>query len=255
MSKGNQDNNVMPAGAMPPEPEEEINEVDTGEQNELILNKFKSTDDVVSAYQELEKKIGEQGSELSLAKQMNQMLMQQIDQRSAEKNTPATENEKDTFNFENSMSQIKEQVENGDISIEDALIQVGNLSSEAATRNAISKYEEMTAEQQRRAAKEKFFEENSDFPELQKSGQLEAIKKSLPGMHDDFSAYFAYKAQEAQRKAEEQAEVKRIAQGDERTTKVLQKPGNPAKKPGKPQGKMTKAELKQKTLADLEALG
>lgn len=248
--------NVMPAGAMPPEEDvEETTDQDQGEQEELILGKFKSPDEVVPAYQELEKKIGEQGSELSSMKQMNQMLMEQMEKREAQQETPATEEEKDTFNFQESMSQIKEQVENGDISIEDALLQVGNLSSEAATRNAVSKYEEMTAEQQRQAAKEKFFEEHKDFPELQKSGQLEAVKKTLPGMHDDFSAYFALKAQQAQEKAEAQAEVTRIAQGDERTSKVLQKPGNPSKKPGKPIGKMTKAELKQKTLADLEALG
>ena len=249
------DKNVMPAGAMPPEPEmEEVSE----ERESLespILGKFKSPDDLATAYQELEKKIGEQGNELGTVKSVNQMLMEQINQRNAQNQVPATETEKDDFNYESSMATLRASVESGDISIEEAMMQVGNLASESATRKAVSKYQEMTAAQQREAAKEKFLQDNSDFFELQQSGKLDAVKKTLPGMHDDFSAYFALKAQQAAEKAQQEAETKRIAQGDERTTKVLQKPGNPSKQPGKPTQKLTPAELKAKTLADLEALG
>jgi len=254
---------VMPAGAMPPEPEpepeleqeEEVEEAREELTQEPILGKFKSPDELATAYQELEKKIGEQGNELGSMKQMNSMLLEQMQQRQAESKVPATEEEQDDFDYEQQMSQLIKGVEEGEIPFEQAIAYSAHLASESATRNALSQYKEMTTQQQKQAAQEQFLQDNPDFIELYEAGALDDVKQSLPGMHDDFSAYFAIKAQQAAEQAQQEAETKRIAQGDERTTKVLQKPGNPTKQPGKPIKKMTPAELKAKTLADLEALG
>lgn len=243
------DNNVMPAGAEPPEPAPE-----PVEEPEPILGKFKSPDELATAYQELEKKLGEQGTELGSQKQMNSMLLEQMQNRQAQDRTPATEDEVDTFDYESSMSELAKGVEEGDIPIEQALVQSANLAAENATRNALSQYEKMTAKQQQEAAQEKFLSDHPDFMELKQSGELEAVKKTLPGMHDDFSAYFAFRAEKALADAQAKNEIDRIAGGDERTSKVLNKPGAKAKDIGKPKKGMSSSELKKHTLARLEAM-
>lgn len=245
------DKDVMPAGAMPPEKEvaEEVEETP-----EPILGKFNSSDELATAYTELEKKLGEQGSELGSQKQMNAMLLEQMQTRQAQDQTPATEEEVDDFNYEASMSEIAKGVEEGDIPIEQALVQASNLAAENATRSALSQYEQMTAKQQQAKAQDQFLTDHPDFLELQKSGQLEAVKQTLPGMHDDFSAYFAFQAEKALADAQAKQELEKIAQGDERTSKVLNKPGAKAKDIGKPKKGMSPAELKAHTLAKLEAM-
>ena len=251
MSEENQ--NVMPAGAMPPEPRPESEVVEP--EAEPILGKFKTTEDLATAYTELEKKIGEQGNELGSVKQMNTMLMDQAQAREAQGQTPATEAEKDDFDFETQLSELSQAVENGDISYDQGLVQAANLAAENATRNAVSKYEEMSAQDRLQTSQQQFLDDNPDFTELQRTGQLEAVKNTLPGMHDDFSAYYALKANQAAQAAQEAATTKQIAQGDENTDKVLQKPGAKAKNIGKPTKRLSTAELREKTLADLDALG
>lgn len=255
MTENNDENNVMPAGAMPPDPEPEIEEQETAEEPELILGKFKSADDLATGYQELAKKMGEQGSELGELKQMNSVLLNKLDQREAEDQTPATETEKDDFDYNARMTELVKGVETGDIPFEQALSQASDLAAETATRNALSKYQELTAKQQQESAQQQFLDDHPDFIELMNSGKLDAVKKTLPGMHDDFSAYFAYQAQQAAAAADAQKEMDRIAQGAERTGKVLQKPGAKAKDIGKPAKKLSPAELKAHTLTRLEAMG
>jgi hypothetical protein len=235
---------VIPAGTMPPEIEPEP-------EPEPILGKFKTSDDLATAYKTLEQKLGEQGSELGSMKQMNTMLMEQMQARKAQEQTPATEAEKDTFDYESMMGELSSAVENGDIPIEQALVKASNLAAENATRNAVSKYHEMTAAQQQQASQKQFLDTNPDFTHLQQSGALEPIKQALPGMHDDFSAYYAYKAQAAAQAAATKQEVNRIAEGDKRTEKVLQKPGGTAKNVGRSPTKMTDYDLKQSMMSRL----
>ena len=250
MSEENQ--NVMPAGAMPPEPKPGP---EVKPEVEPILGKFNSTEDLATAYTELEKKIGEQGNELGSMKQMNTMLMEQAQTREAQAQTPGIEAEKDTFDYDTQLSELREAVESGDIPFDQALVQASNLAAENATRNAVSKYEELTAAEKLQSAQQQFLDDNPDFVDLQRTGQLEPIKKALPGMHDDFSAYYALKAQQASQAAHEAATTEQIAQGDANTDKVLQKPGAKAKNIGKPAKRLSRSELREKTLADLEALG
>jgi hypothetical protein len=245
------DDDVMPAGAEPPETKEEPVQED---KQEPILGKFNSPDELATAYTELEKKLGEQGTELGSMKQMNSMMLEQMQNRQAQDQTPATETEKDSFDYDAGMQAITEKVQNGDLSIEEALAETANLTAEKATRNALSQYEQMNARQQQEAAQQKFLEDHPDFTQLQQTGELEKIKKTLPGMHDDFSAYFAFQADKALQEAQDKQALDTIAQGDERTDKVLQKPGAKAKDIGKPKGKLSEAELKAHTLARLEAM-
>jgi len=249
------EDDVMPSGAEIPEAPEET-EVETEEvvEAEPILGKFKSQEELAAAYQALEKKIGEQGNELGSTKQMNAMMLEQFKALQAQNQTPAKEVEKDAFNFDAQMEELRAGVESGDISFEKALVLSANLASERATRDAMAKFDELSASKQRAAAKEKFLTDNPDFIDLQKTGKLDAVKKQLPGMHDDFSAYYAYKAEEAASAARNLQETKRIAAGDENTAKVLNKPGTKSNNIGKPTAKITPAELKARTLAKLEGV-
>lgn len=247
------DDNVMPAGAMPPEP---IVEEEVVVEPEPILGKFKTSDDLATAYSELEKKFGEQGTELGANKQMNAMLLEQAKATQAQSQVPATEQEAEAVDYDAQMTELSAAVENGDIPIEEALVTMGNMATQKATDSALSKYQEMTAAQQQETAQQSFLDSHPDFLELQQTGALEGIKKGLPGMHDDFSAYFAYQADQAKQAAAEKQEIDRIASGSERTDKVLQKPGNTqTQKIGKPGKRMTPGELERHTMAKLDAMG
>jgi len=240
---------------MPPEPEQEP-EVDESVEPEKLLGKFNSVDDLTAAYKELESKIGQQGSELGSMKQMNQMLLEQMQQSQAQANTPATEVEKDDFDYESQMAEIQNAVNEGDLSVDQAIAKASELSAEKATRSAMTQYQAAEAKKAQEQAQQRFLDENPDFLEMQKTGALEPIKQALPGLHDDFSAYYAMKAQQAAAAAQEKQNIDRIATGDQRAAKVLQAPGGPkAKNIGKPAQKLSMADLKAKTLADLEALG
>jgi len=56
--------------------EETVEQKQEEKEKELILGKFKSYDDVVKAYQEAEKKISQQGQEISLSKKEVELLRQ-----------------------------------------------------------------------------------------------------------------------------------------------------------------------------------
>jgi len=247
-----EDKDTMPAGAMPPE-QDETEPKDEG-QPEPILGKFKSQGELAQAYTELEKKMGEQGNELGSVKQMNAMMLEQMQNRQAQDKTPATEGEVDDFDYDAQMAELVKGIEEGDLSVQEAVAQSANMAAEKATRNAMSKYQEMTAKEQQKAAQTKFLKDHPDFQELQRTGKLEEVKQTLPGMHDDFSAYFALQAEQNLAKAQDKVALETIAQGDERTAKVLQKPGTKAKDIGKPKGKLSNAELKAHTLARLDAM-
>ena len=244
MTHNNDD--VMPAGAAPPEP--------VFPEPELILGKFKSPEDLATGYQELERKIGEQGNELGSMKQMNAMILEQMDARQAQDKTPAMEAEKDAFDYEAQMGELVKGVESGEIPYDQAIKLSANLAAESATRKALTQYEQISAKKELEAVKSKFLTDHPDFIDLQKSGQLESVKKALPGMHDDFSAYFALQAANAKAAAAAKSELDRIAGGDKRTAMVLNKPGAKANEIGKPQVKLSSAQLKAQTLAKLEGI-
>jgi hypothetical protein len=239
---------VMPAGAMPPEPKP----APEPEQEPVrYAGKFESPEELASAYSELEKKLGEQGQELGTQREMARTLMEQLQQTSGQAKTPPTEPEAEAIDYDAQMQELMSAVEEGDLSIGEALMKSSQLSAQMAERNALSKYDEISRQKALQQTQQQFYQANPDFEQVQASGALEAIKGELPGLHDDFSAYYAYKAQQAAQQAAQKQETARIAEGDVRTEKVLQKPGTQAKNIGKKQGKMSDYDLKQSMLARL----
>ncbi|MBI9090148.1 MAG: hypothetical protein JEZ12_13110 [Desulfobacterium sp.] len=240
--------NVMPAGSMPPEKAAPAPDPEP----EPLLGKFAGTDELAAGYTELEKKLGEQGNENGNLKQMNQMLLEQLQSKSGQE--AATEPEADAFDYESEIATLSKAVEDGEMSVADALVKSNDLATQRATRDAMTKYEEVTQKRTVEQTQQQFLDDNPDFLELRQTGALEQVKKSLPGLHDDFSAYYALKANEANEALTAQKETDRIAGGDERTKKVLNAPGSPATKIGKGPERLSSGALKQQTMAKLAAL-
>ncbi|MDD5538454.1 MAG: hypothetical protein PHF12_05770 [Candidatus Omnitrophica bacterium] len=100
----------------------------------------------------------------------------------------------------------------------------------------------------------KFLEQNPDYTDLQSQGVFQAFKAKNP-LHDDFSAYYAHKADSAMQRVteleselEEARKVANLAGGDEKTSKVFTKPGNELRARQQPKPKSV-SELKQSAFA------
>lgn len=221
------------------------------EQPQKLLGKFNSPDELAASYAELERKLGEQGQEVGTLKQMNQMMLQQLQQTSGQAKTAPTqqEAEAEVVDYDAQLQALSQAVESGDLSIGEAILKSNAIAKEQATRNALQEYEKLNQKRSVEQTKQQFLKQNPDFIELQQGGVLEQVKQELPGLHDDFSAYYAYKAQNAQKAVQAKQETQRIAKGDARTEKVLQKPGTPqTKNLGKPKGRLSDFDIKQSML-------
>jgi len=118
---------------------------------------------------------------------------------------------------ESELSKVYEDLGEGEISIEQAMQKSNALTAEMAAEKAVAKASEtfQTTLQERDAEnlQKQFLDDHPDFVKLRDSGKLEPIKKESRGLHDDFSAYFAFKAEHPMGVEEEEslgAEVKQI---------------------------------------------
>jgi hypothetical protein len=186
--------------------------------------------DYQKAYGELEIKLGEQGKELGDTRKMNEMLMGKLDGQAQE--APKDEPETD---YDKEISSIAEQVRTGDLSIDEALMQTSSLTAELASNKTMDRIAKDQEKQTLTTSQNQFYKDNPDFKELQKNGTLKAVGKTLPGLHDDFSAYYAHKANQNSQAVEAarlegidagKAEAAKIADGDKNTRKVISKPGS-----------------------------
>lgn len=247
MPKQIDNENVYPAGDQPPAPTKDEDKNQSGKQgqgNADTKNQGKQTDskgndqdnnkggeDWENRYKNLEKKLGEQGNEMGQLKQQNQQLMEQLEGMKAGDQGKGA-GDQQAPDYEAKMNDIYKQLDTGDISVEEAMRQSNALTNEMASKNAESKASEKVQqaleEKEQEAQLNKFFEQHPDFQQLKESGQLENVKAQMPGFHDDFSAYFAYKAQTAADEAYNRGkqEMEQLSQGDANTDKVLQGPGS-----------------------------
>ena len=240
--------NVMPAGSQPPKEDVTPTPGDNGtpKEDKLILGKFKTSEDLANSYTDLERKLGEQGAQ-------NKQLTDLLVQKGTEK-APAKPAEPEGPGYEDQLAEIQRGVEDGKLSVAEGIVKSSNLAAEHATTQAMQRSEKMQADREIQSEQKAFLKEHPDFDELKKTGALEKVKGNMPHLHDDFSAYFHFKANESIALADEarkQGEVKgkeeaaRIADGDRRTKKVLQKPGTSAADVGRQTGRMSKADIKQ----------
>ena len=230
---------VMPAGSLPPEIEnEEITEQPVEPQTppvveeppKLLLGKFKTQEDLASAYKDLEGKLGQQGTEVGNLRKQVELASQML----SNQQTPQGKNTNDRVaEIDSQLKLIEERGNAGDLTTGEAATQAAQLAAEKATIQSTRQFQQILKQNKAEEIQTNFIKNNPDFKQLQQDGTLDQIKAENP-LHDNFSAYMEYKgrkvASDAQAKTEEAykkglAEGTKLKEGIQPTTKVLSKPG------------------------------
>ncbi len=268
---------AIPAGSVPPE------DLNTGQGNtgegageggktpdqkakgqEGAAGKFegKAPEEIMGAYKELEKKLGAQGNELGLLRQQNQQLLELLAQQKqgGAEGGGQQGSQEATPPLEERLSEIARKVEDGEMDMAEAMAEQAKLIREATLTEAAQIIEQREAERKAEEAIAEFQRQNPDFLELKQSGVLEEIKQQSPIEHDDFSAYWHYKALQAQKLAEEAAkegfkegidQKAKVVEGMKPAGTVLKGPGTEMKNPP-PNRKYTDEERRQAMLETLK---
>ena len=241
-----------------PETKDEPKEPET----KVYAGKFKSPEELEASYSELQKKLGEQGNRLGETEKERSMLLSHLEQMKAQ--APAEQQEEGP-DLNAQLAAIAEQVESGDLSIGEGMMQSAAISAQIAQAKTTEGIQQQQQQAVSANSQKTFAETYPDFFDMQKSGALEEIKSQRPGFHDDVSAYFEKKAMDTQAataaaieaaKAEAfeagKAEMAKLAGGDKNTSKVLATPGNNGQNIGRKSGPISKNDLRQSGLAALQ---
>jgi len=241
----------IPAGSPLPPTEKETEVVETPKTVKVGDKEYESPEALAEAYQNLEGKLGEQGSELGTLRAANKTLTEQMD---AERQAKEAAKEEPGTDYESQLKDIYTKLNDGDLSVEDAMQQSNALTAEAAasraTEESTERLETILQDRDAKAIQAQFLKDHPDFEEIRNSGQLDPIKQESGGMHDDFSAYFAYKATTA--KEEGKQEAAKLAAGDEKTKTVLTKPGESITQVNKPKTPLSEGETEASMLTALK---
>ena len=228
-----EDRDIYPAGDLPPA--EDVDDVDAGYAEEPEPSVQEPADEPAKAqdwemrYKQLEKKLGEQGNELGTMRQQNQELQNALQQMQQSQTPAAQEQAQD---LQSQLQGIRAKLDEGDLSPDEALFEtaqiVAQMSRMEAEQIADQRLQKFQQDSEADRVLSRFHEQYPDFEELRQNGVLGEVKKQLPGLHDDFSAYFEYKAKTSADEAYERGkkEMEKLAQGDAAAGKVLSKPGN-----------------------------
>lgn len=234
-----------------------------GEQGIAGTN-FKTPEELAAAYQSeisqrsnLEKKLGEQGSELGTLRKV-------VESFAAQKATPAEPAKPAGPDYDAQIAEVEMQLENIDPMADDFPKKQRGLISKLTKLTALSQHEKtlnaagelMKKELSDRDAKaqtEAFHKANPEFntPEMQ-ARIKDFIAADKTGMHDPLSAFYQIQrddlSAQSQELAAQNAEMKRVldlAKGKDETGKVIVKGQSPAAvtKPGKVTGKDLDAQM------------
>jgi len=230
--------------------------------DKVYAGKYKSPEELEKSYVELQKKLGEQGNKVSALESQNKQLfdhvtrVQQAAQAQAAKqpegsptqdalNATMAELSKVDFMEDNAPAQVAQLMQK-------SIALTAQLASENAKRDAEQSTQQLLSKKDEESMTNQFLEKHPDFKELQEQGAFQALKSKNP-MHDDFSAYYALKAQQAAEQAtvfqaelEKAKEIANLAGGDAATSKVITKPGaTPSGERPKPK---SRAERRQSAL-------
>jgi hypothetical protein len=242
-------------------PIEEAPEAPEQEEPETLLaGKFKNVGDLEKSYSELSSKIGEQGNRLGEMEKDKSFLMNQLEGLQA-KNQEAPIDQGKADDFDAQLGLISKQVEDGDLSIGEGMQQTAKISAQMAQTETVKGLKQEQDAATIEHSKRTFADSNPDFFEMQQAGVLDEVKGKLPGFHDDISAYYAIKAEQATASVESaraegvelgKAEMAKIAGGDSNTQKVLQGGGKSAESIGRKAGPMKPNEIRDSGMAALQ---
>lgn len=239
---------TLPAGA--PLPPEEGTEVvkETPTTVKVGDKEYESPEALAEAYANLESKLGEQGNELGSERAAKNAALEELDGLRTAQAAKAEESPAGS-DYEAQLADIYKQLDAGDLSVEEAMQRSNTLTAEMAATKAVQEatqsFESTLQERDATEIQDKFLKDHPDFAELRDGGKLEPIKQASP-MHDDFSAYFAFKEALAFEKGKEEAA--KLAAGDEGTKTVLTKAGESIQKENIPKTPLSDAEAEDSML-------
>lgn len=221
-------------------------------EGKLLAGKYKTPEELESAYTSLESKLGEQGTkveglvnEMGQTRKQNEYLLSQI-LSSRESASPGVK-PPDT---DTALQELVNGVESGDLPVGDALVKAVRIASDNTKTLIQEDVKRMLAEKDANAAYKDFVKEHPDFESLRNSGELEAIKKEQ-WMHDDFSAYIEYRRRREAADAEQRlndaveqtkSELSKVKEGEAETGTVSKGGGEGLRSEQKPKRPMTERE-------------
>jgi hypothetical protein len=209
---------------------------ETAKQN-LILGKFQKAEDLVPAYQELEKDHGRLGNEVGNLRKQNEMLVNLINKVAQPGAGQPQAQQEPATDFDKLLADTAGAVEAGDLSVGEGLKRVSQLTAQKMAVMAKETYAQLDSDRNAKDYLNKFNQDNPDFQEALQSGELQAIRAQNP-MHDNLSAYYEWKSAKTQTEAAQQVkdafekgrnETAALAAGADATKRVLGKSGSEAR--------------------------
>lgn len=219
------DENVMPAGSMPPEKQEgkaTESKPGTGDGDgggdKKILGKFKDAEEMESAYSHLEQTLGRQRQEIGDLRATVEDL------------SSANQPEVEEVDYAAQRGEIEAKIEDGEMSVSEGLRALADIAKQETELNMEAKFGEFERKRNINEAYDRFLTENPDFSSYEESGEIAEEMRKDP-MHDKFSAFFAVKARADAANAFEKGkeEALKLASGADGTRSVLSKPGTHAR--------------------------
>jgi len=142
--------------------------------------------------------------------------------------------------YQSKLDKVCRQVEDGDLSIEEGMRQsnalTAKMATETATEQVTEQFQSTLQEREAQDLQQQFLDDHPDFKGLKDSGKLNPYKEQYGGLHDDFSAYFAYKAEHPVAEEEES-------------------PGAEVEQTSKPQTPLSDNEVEASMLAAMKGAG
>jgi len=221
----------------------------TTTDTEPILGKFKSQEDLVKAYTELESKHGKQSTQVSQLRNDQTVLADKLARAEAAK----AAGEAPKTDYEAALKDIRTQVDDGTISISEGMEAQGKLITEMTMAKTLSAAEQKTQQllldKDAQAAEMQWHKDFPDYQEFVESGLAQEYMAKSPMLIDETIAYFMHKESQATKKGMEMQE--KLAKRTETTKKVLDEPGGPASRTPTRQAPMSDDELEAQQLATI----
>lgn len=238
---------VMPSGSALPKKEDNAGKDEGDKGGDKLLGKFDTPEDLAKGYTELETLLNKQGTEVGDLRKQNAEL-------SAKKEPVKEKGGEDTKSYSDREKEILENIDKGDVELAAGMAELMSLTREETTKEMETKF---SAHDDKRAAQDlydDFVEDNPLFSELKTAGKLAEVMKTNP-MHDEFSAYFAVKAElDAASSFEKgQEEALKISKGADGTRRVLGDTGSQNRDAPVPKKGMSQSEQAGGMLAAIQA--
>ncbi len=228
------------------------------------LGKFKSGAEAAKAHAELEKKYGQQGTELGTLKTENKTLSEQLAGKAepaAAATVPGDDPELMLKEFKTSTGLLASKYDAGEISMQEVqdgtsqlTMQMVENKTKAETASILAEAKQFmtdTLQQNENSILlDKFHEKYPDFKTMKDSGDLQKAIDADP-MHDELSAFHAIRAENA--KEEGLTEAARLAAGSDGTSQILADSGSSMQSTQRTGKGLSDADMKASMLKAVQA--